>query len=70
MVLADESINPRQMDVCNILKPWRKVVAIDEDELVIIMFSSTFAIKCGMLSTPPPPPVVVGYTCRKMKLGT
>ena len=39
IVVQDETINPRQMDVCNILEPWRKVVAIDEDELVVILCS-------------------------------
>ena len=36
IVVADESINPRQMDSLNILEPWQKVCAIDEDEMVIV----------------------------------
>ena len=36
IVVADESINPRQLDTLNMLEPWRKVCAIDEDEMVIV----------------------------------
>jgi len=36
IVVADESINSRQMNSLNILEPWRKVCAIDEDEMVIV----------------------------------
>jgi hypothetical protein len=36
LVCKDETLSVRQEDVLNILEPWRKVVAIDEDELVII----------------------------------
>ena len=28
IVIADETINPRQLDILNILDPWRKVCAI------------------------------------------
>ena len=34
VVVRDEVAFPRQEDVLNILEPWRKVIAIDEDELV------------------------------------
>ena len=34
VVVADETIDPRQIDSLNILEPWRKVCAIDEDEMV------------------------------------
>ena len=34
VVVSDESASPRQRDVLSILESWRKVVAIDEDELV------------------------------------
>ena len=34
VVVRDEIVSPRQEDVLNILEPWLKVVAIDEDELV------------------------------------
>jgi len=34
LVVADETIDPRQIDSLNILEPWRKVCAIDEDEMV------------------------------------
>ena len=35
LVCKDEALTVRQEDVLNILEPWRKVVAIDEDELVM-----------------------------------
>ena len=35
--MADEACVPRQQDVLNILEPWKKVVMIDEDELVIFI---------------------------------
>ena len=35
LVVADETIDPRQIDSLNILEPWHKVCAIDEDEMVI-----------------------------------
>ena len=34
IVVVDESINPWQLDTLNILDPWQKVCAIDEDEMV------------------------------------
>ena len=36
ILVADETAAPWQQDVLNILEPWRKVVTIDEDELVIL----------------------------------
>ena len=40
LVVSDESINPRQLDTLNILDPWRKVFAIDNDDMVIVIWMS------------------------------
>ena len=39
IVVADESITPRHLDPLNIFEPWKKVWAIDEDELVMLIIS-------------------------------
>ena len=63
IVVADESITPHQLDPLNILEPWRKVCAIDEDELVMFIISCSFLSFLKIVS---PPPCAFQY--RKMKL--
>ena len=42
--MSDEALSPRQSDPLNILEPWRKVCAIDEDELVILFMLLLFVV--------------------------
>ena len=41
-VVSDDQIEPRQGDPSNILEKWRKVCAVDEDELVCFISVRTF----------------------------
>ena len=54
IVVADESITPRQLDPLNILEPWRKVCAIDEDELVMLIILCSCLSLLKILSSHPP----------------
>ena len=52
--MSDEALSPRQSDPLNILEPWRKVCAIDEDELVILFILLLFVV-AEHIKIPPPP---------------
>ena len=62
IVVADESITPRQLHPLNILEPWRNVCAIDEGELVM------FIISCSFFVTPKDSKSPYAFQYRKMKL--